>query len=163
MFSTRLLVVLAGAVVVLDQISKAMVRSMLPLHESVSVVPGLLDLTHVRNTGAAFGVLNAVEIPFKPVLMTAIALTALLAIGVFAVRTTSHEPMTQLGLALVFGGATGNLIDRVTIGSVIDFIDVYWRNWHFWAFNVADSAITVGACLLILEMTILNRHVSTTA
>ena len=147
-----MLVTLAAMVVALDQGTKAMVRATLSLHESVSVVPGLLDFTHVRNTGAAFGFLNAVDIPFKPVLMTAIALIALIAIGAFAVRTPSHEPMTQLGLALVFGGATGNLIDRVTAGHVIDFIDVYWGDWHFWAFNVADSAITVGASLLILEM-----------
>ncbi len=160
--STRLLATLAGTIVVLDQVSKAFVRAMLPLHESVSVVPRLLDFTHVRNTGAAFGFLNAVDIPFKPALMTAVALTALIAIGLFAVRTPSREKMTRLGLALVFGGATGNLIDRVAAGYVIDFIDVYWRDWHFWAFNIADSAITVGACLLILEMTVLNRHVSTT-
>ncbi len=160
--SRALLAGIAAIIIVLDQITKAIVRAMLPLHESVGIVPGFLDMTHVRNTGAAFGLLNVVDIPFKPVLMTAIALTALIAIGVFALRTTSHEPLARVGLALVFGGATGNLIDRVTAGYVIDFIDVYWRNWHFWAFNVADSAITVGACLLILDMTLLNRHVSTT-
>jgi len=161
--SLRLLAGLAATVVLLDQVTKAMVRATLPLHESITVVPGLLDFTHVRNTGAAFGFLNAVDIPFKPVLMTTIALTALVAIGVFAVRTPSHEPMTRLGLAFVFGGATGNLIDRVAAGYVVDFVDVYWGNWHFWAFNVADSAITIGAALLILEMAIFNRHVPTTA
>ena len=161
--TTRWLATLAAVIVILDQATKAMVRAMLPLHESVTIVPGLLDFTHVRNTGAAFGFLNAVDIPFKPVLMTLIALAALIAIGVFAVRSASHEPMTQLGLAFVFGGATGNLIDRVTAGYVVDFIDFYIGGWHFWAFNVADSAITVGASLLILEMAVLNRHVSSTA
>ena len=95
--------------------------------------------------------------------MTAIAGAALVAIGVFAVRTSPAEPLARIGLALVFGGATGNLIDRVTAGYVIDFVDVYWNNWHFWAFNVADSAITVGACLLILDMTVLNRYVPSSA
>ena len=161
--STRVLVALAAAVVALDQVTKALVQALLPLHESVSVVPRLLDFTHVRNTGVAFGLLNTVDIPFKPALMTAIALVALVAIGVFAVRTSPAEPLARLGLALVFGGATGNLIDRVTAGYVIDFVDVYWNGWHFWAFNVADSAITVGACLLILETTVLNRHVPTSA
>ena len=160
--SRALLVGLAASIIVLDQITKAMIRAMLPLHESVGIVPGLLDITHIRNTGAAFGLLNVMDIPFKAALMTAMALTALVAIGFFAMRTTSHEPLARVGLALVFGGATGNLIDRVTAGYVIDFVDVYWRGWHFWAFNVADSAITVGACLLILDMTLLNRHVSTT-
>ena len=161
--STRVLAALAATVVALDQGTKALVRAWLPLYESVSIVPQLLDFTHVRNTGAAFGLLNAVDIPFKPLLMTAIALAALVAIGVFAVRTSPTEPLARLGLALVFGGATGNLIDRVTAGYVVDFVDVYWRGWHFWAFNVADAAITVGACLLILDTAILNRHVPTSA
>ena len=153
----------AVTVVALDQVTKALVRALLPLHESVSIVPELLDFTHVRNTGAAFGLLNAMDVPFKPLLMTTIALAALLAIGVFAARTSPGEPLARLGLALVFGGATGNLIDRVTAGYVIDFVDVYWNDWHFWAFNVADSAITVGACLLILDTTIFNRHVPTSS
>ncbi len=161
--STRVLVAVAATVVALDQVTKALVRAWLPLYESVSIVPQLLDFTHVRNTGAAFGLLNAVDIPFKPLLMTTIALAALVAIGVFAVRTSPTEPLARLGLALVFGGATGNLIDRVTAGYVIDFVDVYWGGWHFWAFNVADAAITVGACLLILDTAILNRNVPTTA
>ncbi len=161
--STRVLAAVAATVVALDQVTKALVRAWLPLHESVSIVPQLLDFTHVRNTGAAFGLLNAVDIPFKPLLMTAIALAALVAIGVFAVRTSPTEPLARFGLALVFGGATGNLIDRVTAGYVVDFVDVYWSGWHFWAFNVADAAITVGACLLILDTVILNRHVPTSA
>ena len=160
---TPLLGALAAVVIVLDQATKALVRIRLPLHDSVEIVPGLLNLTHVRNTGAAFGFLNAVDIPMKPALMTAIALAALVAIGLFAVRTGTDEPLTRIGLALVCGGATGNLIDRVTAGHVVDFVDVHWMGWHFWTFNVADSAITIGACLLILEMAVLNRHVSTPA
>lgn len=161
--STRFLAAVAATVVALDQVTKALVQAWLPLYDSVSIVPQLLDFTHVRNTGAAFGLLNAVDIPFKPLLMTAVALAALVAIGIFAVRTSPTEPLARLGLALVFGGATGNLIDRVTAGYVIDFVDVYWSGWHFWAFNVADAAITVGACLLILDTAILNRHVPTSA
>lgn len=160
---TQLLGALAAVVVVLDQATKALVRIRLPLHDSVEILPGLLNFTHVRNTGAAFGFLNAVDIPMKPVLMTAIALAALVAIGLFAMRTGADEPLTRIGLALVCGGATGNLIDRVTAGHVVDFVDVHWMGWHFWTFNVADSAITIGACLLILEMAVLNRHVSTPA
>ena len=158
---TPLLGALAAVVILLDQVTKALVRMRLALHDSVEIVPGLLDFTHVRNTGAAFGFLNAVDIPMKPVLMSAVALAALVAIGLFALRTGADEPLTRIGLALVCGGATGNLIDRITAGYVVDFVDVHWMGWHFWTFNVADSAITVGACLLILEMSVLNRHVST--
>ena len=159
--SRALLGGLVAGIVVLDQASKAAVRAMLALHDSITLVPGFLNLVHVRNTGAAFGLLNSVDLPFKPMLMTAIAVAALVAIGVFAMRTTDNEPLAQLGLALVIGGAVGNVIDRMTAGYVIDFIDVYWASWHFWTFNVADSAITIGAALLILDMGFLNRHVST--
>ena len=151
-----------AAVVGLDQAAKALVRSALALHDSVVVIPGFLDFTHVRNTGAAFGLLNAVDLPFKPVILTGIALTALAAIGLFAARTASRDWPSRIGLAFVIGGAVGNLIDRITMGFVLDFIDVYWRGWHFWVFNVADAAITVGAALLILDMLVVHRHVSET-
>lgn len=160
--SRRALVGIALAVLALDQMSKELVRELLPLHGSVTLIPGLLSFTHVRNTGAAFGMLNAVDIPFKPAVMTAIALVALVAIAAYAWRTTSHEPASQIGLVLILTGAVGNLIDRISAGHVVDFVDVYWRTYHFWAFNVADSAITVGAALLILDMLVLGRHVSTT-
>ncbi len=158
--SGRLMVGLAVTVLVLDQATKGLVREYLPLHSSVSLIGSFLDLTHVRNTGAAFGFLNAVDIPFKPALMTAIALVALIAIAIYTSRVTSKEPLSRLGLALILGGAVGNLIDRVTVGYVIDFVDVYWGAWHFWAFNVADASITFGACALIIDMAFLNRHVS---
>lgn len=155
--------VIAVSILVLDQVSKGMVRAWLPLHSSVTVIPELLDFRYVRNTGAAFGLLNSTEIPFKAEIMTAIALFALAAIAFYANRVTSDEPLSKLGLAAVIGGAVGNLIDRVTSGYVVDFVDVYWGDWHFWAFNVADAAITVGACCLILDMVVLHRHVSETA
>ena len=153
---------LSATIGVLDQVTKAIVRATLPLHDSVPIIPGFLDITHVRNTGAAFGLLNAADIPFKPALMTMIALAALIAIGVYALRAATHQPFARVGLAFVVGGAVGNLIDRVSVGYVLDFVDVYWRDWHFWAFNVADAAISVGASLLILDMLLVNRHVSFT-
>jgi signal peptidase II len=161
--NSRLLGLLSGGIVILDQVAKAIVRASLQLHESVTIVPGFLNLTHVRNTGAAFGLLNSADIPLKPALMTGIALVALIAIGYYALQTTSREPFARLGLTLILGGAVGNLIDRITAGYVVDFVDVYAGDWHFWAFNVADSAITVGAGLLILDLAFLNRHVSETA
>jgi signal peptidase II len=150
-------------IVALDQLTKAIVRSMLPLHASVTVVPGFMDFTHVRNTGAAFGLLNAADFRFKTVLIGVIAVAALVGVGIYAASLARHEIMARVGLALIIGGAAGNLIDRVVIGSVVDFLDVYWRTHHFWAFNVADSAITVGAAVMILDMLGVGTHVSKTA
>ena len=160
--SRRLLIVLGVLTVVLDQGTKAAVRTLLPLYDSVAVIPGFLNFTYVQNTGAAFGLLNSADVPFKPAIMTVVALTALIAISTYAMKTSSQDPVGQIGLALVMGGAVGNLIDRVTTGYVVDFVDAYWGDWHFWAFNVADAAITVGACLLILDMLLVDRHVSET-
>jgi signal peptidase II len=149
------------AVLILDQGTKLLVRMEVALNDSIEVVPGFLNLVHVRNTGAAFGFLNTVDLGFKQLLMTGVALVALAAIGIFASRVGPRETATRAGLALILGGAVGNLIDRASAGYVIDFVDVYWRTYHFWAFNVADSAITVGACLLLLDMFVVTRDVST--
>lgn len=148
----RPLLFIAGPIVIADQVTKVLVRRALELHDSITVIPGFLDLTHVRNTGAAFGLLNNAEFAFKPMLMMAVALAALVAIGAYAVRLGSHERMARLGLALILGGAIGNLIDRVQHGYVLDFVDVYYGNLHFWAFNVADASITIGAILVLVEV-----------
>ena len=159
----RLEIWLPILIVVLDQLAKAIVRSRLPLQASVTVIPGLMDFTHVRNTGAAFGILNASDFPFKAALIGVIAVAALVGVGMYAASLARHELLARIGLALIIGGATGNLIDRVVVGSVVDFVDVYWRTHHFWAFNVADSAITVGAAVMILDMLGVGTHVSKTA
>jgi signal peptidase II len=145
-------------VVALDQVTKAIVRQILPLGESRSIIPDFLDLTHVHNTGAAFGLLNAVEFPYKPLVMIAIAALALVAIAAYATQLGFHEKMARFGLALILAGAFGNLIDRAAFGFVVDFVDVYWGMTHFWAFNVADSAITIGAILVLLDMIGLGRR-----
>ena len=152
-FPARNVLALASVViVVLDQVTKQMVRAGIALHDSVEVIPGLLNLVHVRNTGAAFGFLNLADIAYKRVLMTGLALIALAAVGWFASQVGPRAVLARVGLALIVGGAVGNLIDRALVGHVVDFVDVYWGSVHFWAFNVADSAITVGAGLLILDL-----------
>jgi signal peptidase II len=156
---TGLVIWLPIAVVVVDQITKALIRQMLPLHASVEVIPAFIDFTHVRNTGAAFGLMNAADFPFKTTIISGVAAVALITIGYYATRLAPQEALTRLGLALIIGGAAGNLIDRLALGSVVDFVDVYWGSWHFWAFNVADSAITVGVAAMILDM-LLRKHVS---
>lgn len=149
-------------ILAIDQLTKALVRQLLPEHTSVSVIPGFLDLTHVRNTGAAFGILNAADFPFKPVIIPLIATGALIAVGMYSASLAHHQRVARIGLALIIGGAAGNLIDRIVVGSVVDFVDVYWRTYHFWAFNVADSAITVGVSIMILDMIGTSAHVSKT-
>jgi signal peptidase II len=147
-----------AAVVVADQLSKAIVRLALPLNESRSIIPDFLDLTHVENTGAAFGLLNAAHFPYKPLVMITVAAVALVAIAAYATQLGFHERMARLGLALILGGAFGNLIDRAAYRHVVDFVDVYWGTTHFWAFNLADSAITIGAIMVLLDMIGLGRR-----
>ena len=157
----RVMAMIGVTILILDQLTKWLVRTQIALHDSIEIVPGFLNLVHVRNTGAAFGFLNDVDIGYKQFLMTTVALIALLAIGFYAWLVGSQERLARAGLALILGGAIGNLIDRASLGYVVDFVDAYWRSYHFWAFNVADSAITVGACLLILDMFVATKDVST--
>jgi signal peptidase II len=158
--SLRLFWWISLAVVGLDQAAKAMVRAELPLYGSQTVIPGLMDVVHVRNSGVAFGILNDMTHPLRTVLTTALALAALVGIASYARHVRREERMARFGLSLILGGAIGNLADRIRQGFVLDFVDVYWRNWHFWAFNVADAAITIGAVLIFLDLLRPKRHAS---
>ncbi len=145
-------------VIIIDQLTKLAVKRLLPLHESRSIIPSLLDFTHVQNTGAAFGLLNAADFPYKSAVMIVIAIVALVAISLYARQLGTHERLSRIGLALILGGALGNLMDRALSGYVVDFVDVYWGDAHFWAFNLADSAISIGAVLVLLDMLGLGRR-----
>jgi len=158
----RLEFVLPMLIVAVDQATKAMVRASVPVHDSVTIIPGFLDITHALNSGAAFGILNGADFPFKTVIIALIATAALIGVGMYAASLSHHQLVARIGLALIIGGAAGNLIDRVLAGWVVDFVDVYWRTYHFWAFNVADSAISVGVTMLILDMLTTGTHVSKT-
>ena len=149
---------IAVVIVVLDQVTKAIVRSQFELYEGVPVVPGFFNLTRVHNTGAAFGMLNNMDFPFKTAALAVIAAAALTGLAFFASTLPAVQWLSRLGIALIIGGAAGNLIDRISLGYVTDFVDLYWQGWHFWAFNVADAAITVGVALMVLEMLGLGRH-----
>ncbi len=142
-----------------DQVTKALVHASLGLYEQITVIPNLLNLVHVRNEGVAFGLLNSVNLPYKPVLTIALASLALGGIALYAKQLHPHERLARLGLACILGGAVGNLIDRVRLGYVLDFVDVYWGDWHFWAFNVADASITAGAILVFADLLLVKRHV----
>jgi signal peptidase II len=141
-----------AAIAALDQLTKFVVTRELPLFDTIPVIPGLLNLTHVRNSGVAFGFLNSADFAFKPAVMAVFALAALVGVGLYAAQLPQDHRWARAGLALIIGGAAGNLVDRARQGYVVDFVDAYWRGWHFWAFNVADAAITVGVAVLILDL-----------
>lgn len=145
--------------IIADQVTKAIVGNMLGLYESRTVIPGLVDLVHVRNEGVAFGLLNSTNLPYKAVWTTALAGAALVGIALYARQLQTREWVARLGLACILGGAIGNLIDRMRQGYVLDFVDVYWNSWHFWAFNVADASITVGAILVFIDLLLVKPHV----
>lgn len=156
--SSRALLALVAVLVVLDQAAKAAIRTSLNLYESMTVVPGFVDLTRVHNAGAAFGMLNSVNFQFKALALALVAAAALVGVAAYAVTLPAGQRLARLGLTCIVAGAAGNLIDRVTTGYVVDFVDVYWRGWHFWAFNVADAAITIGVALMILDLLGLGRQ-----
>jgi signal peptidase II len=149
---------LAAVIVVLDQATKALVRSRFELFDGTTVIPGLFNLTRVHNTGAAFGMLNGIDFPFKTAVLSVVAAAALGGLSVFAATLPAAQWLSRWGLGLIIGGAAGNLIDRLAFGYVTDFVDLHWQGWHFWAFNVADAAITVGVALMILDMLPIGRH-----
>ena len=156
----RFELILVLGIVVSDQITKALVRNALELHESMTVIPDLLSLTRVHNTGAAFGMFNSMEFPGKTLVLTIVAAIALGGVAWYAASVPMTDRLARAGVASILGGAIGNLIDRTTAGYVLDFVDAYWNGWHFWAFNVADAAISIGVVLMILDLLGLGRRAS---
>lgn len=143
---------LIGSIVVLDQLTKALVVRQIELHDYVPLVDGLLSLSHVRNHGAAFGLLADWNLPYQSVLLSVLSLAALGAIAFYFARLPAAARLPRAALALVLGGAVGNVIDRLRLGYVVDFVHVYWREHQWPDFNVADSAITVGVALLVIDI-----------
>jgi len=146
----RILAIISFVILALDQATKLYVDANFRLHESIPVIRGVFNLTYVRNKGAAFGIFadSAVRIPF----FITVSIVAMLGILWYIRRIRSDQRLAVFSLSLVFAGAVGNLIDRIRLGEVIDFLDVYWQSHHWPAFNVADSAISVGVVLLFIDM-----------
>ncbi len=136
-------------VVVFDQATKAIIVGSLKLHEVRTVIPGYFDIVHFRNTGAAFGFLGGNFSTLKHYFFTSVSVIALLAILFYLLRLKEQKTTEVIGLGLIFAGATGNLVDRLRFGRVVDFLYFHWHQYYWPAFNVADSAITVGAILLL--------------
>ena len=136
----------------LDQLSKAVVSSALKLHEVRPIIHGLLNLTHIHNTGAAFGLLAGQASLMRTLIFLAVLVLALAVVLWMVFRLPQGQKVELVALSLIFGGALGNIVDRIRLGRVIDFIDVYYRAYHWPAFNVADSAITIGVILLLCRL-----------
>ncbi|MEN6465565.1 MAG: signal peptidase II [Syntrophaceae bacterium] len=142
----------AAVLIALDQLTKALVASNLQLHDSVPLINGFLNLVHVRNPGAAFGFLAKAPDWFRSVFFITVTIGAILLILYYLKQTAAADQNQVVALSFIFAGAVGNLIDRVRFGEVIDFIDVYVSSHHWPAFNVADSAISAGAVLLVISL-----------
>jgi signal peptidase II len=153
-----LFVGLAGGVLVLDQATKALVSAALRLHESRPIIPGFLSLTLVHNSGAAFGILAGERSPLRTGLFLVVSIVAMGVVLWLLWRLRPGQKVEALALSLIFGGAVGNVIDRIRFGKVIDFVDVFYRSYHWPAFNVADAAISVGVFLLFWCLVIRKDH-----
>ncbi len=140
-----------AAVVVLDQWTKWWIRGTVRLHESIEVIPSFFNVIHVRNPGGAFSLLAGTSEAFRVPFFLIMAGLAVAALIYFLREIGEHQKVLLFAVAGVLGGAVGNLIDRVTIGAVTDFLDVYWGDYHWPAFNVADSFITVGVIVLLAQ------------
>ena len=142
---------LVFAVVAVDQLTKAWVTSSLGLGQSLPLISGLMHFTLVRNTGMAFGLLSGADVPFKAVLVSLLSVAAMGAVTYYALKSPQDENLTRIGLTFILGGALGNIIDRIRLGYVVDFVDVFYRDTHWPAFNAADTCICIGVGLLLLD------------
>ena len=143
---------MAALVVILDRFAKWLVVSNIPLHDSIRIVPGFFSLTHVENRGAAFGLFAESPSEWKVAVLVLFSLVALVIVSAMLWKNSHAITSTGVGLALILGGALGNLWDRLLSGQVVDFVELYVGSYHWPAFNVADSAIVVGAVLLVAEI-----------
>jgi len=154
-----LLALLSGTIIVIDQATKLSIVEAMHLNESIPVVPNLFSLTYIRNPGAAFGLLAGSSDAFRMVFFGVTSLFALALLGTILYRLPEKDWVGQLSIAGILGGAIGNLIDRLRYGEVIDFLDVYVDSYHWPAFNVADSAISVGVVFLIIHFAFEKKDV----
>jgi signal peptidase II len=142
----------------LDQATKASIMHTMRLHESVPIIPNFFSLTYIRNPGAAFGILATSSTGFRLLFFAFTSLFALVLLGTIFFRLQHDDWMGQISIAGILGGAVGNLLDRVRLGEVIDFLDFYVNGYHWPAFNVADAAISVGVFFLILRFALEKKQ-----
>lgn len=139
----------------LDQLSKVLVQSNMVVGESRTVIKGLFNITYVFNPGAAFGIFNSQPEMFRKIFFIGITVVAC-ALIIYLIYKDYNYRLRTISYVMILAGAVGNFIDRVRMGMVVDFLDVYWKNWHWYTFNIADCCITFAVGLLLWEM-FLNR------
>ena len=153
-----LLFLISGLIIGLDQITKYFICKFLPLYSQIEVIGGFFNIVHVRNSGVAFGLFKRFGSEYRLISMLVIFLIVIFLIFFLVSQLKRGFTLQAFSLSLILGGAVGNLIDRVLIGEVIDFIDVHWAEVYHWpAFNVADSAITVGIIFIVFDELFLSR------
>ena len=145
-----LLVGVSLVLIALDQITKMFVVHTMRLHESISIIEGFFSLTYIRNPGAAFGIFATTNSAFRLIFFVGTSIFALGLLGTIFYRLHPDDVWGQLTVSSIFGGAIGNLIDRLRYGEVIDFLDFHISGYHWPAFNVADSAISIGVASLLI-------------
>jgi signal peptidase II len=153
----RLLVIVA-VVVALDQLTKWIIMSRLPLYETVPVINGFFNITHLENPGGAFGIFAQAGPGVRHFFFLGVTIFAMGLIYCFYRSAPTAHPSLSFALALIFGGAAGNLLDRVRLGEVVDFLDFYVKGWHWPAFNIADSAISIGITICAYHFIIKGDH-----
>ena len=156
--SRALCAAIAVVVFVSDQVTKAMVEKSIPEHSVIPIFPRFFNLIHTKNAGAAFGLFSESPAPWKTVMLIVVSAGLLLTVAALAWKSRRLDWQASVGMALILGGALSNLFDRIRIGRVVDFLDVYYGTYHWPTFNVADSAIVVGAGFLILQVIFSEEH-----
>jgi len=141
-----------------DQGTKLLIKDNIMLHSKKVVVDGFINLTHVQNTGAAFGMFRDLNPVIRNPFFYGVSLLAFVILFYLFTKTSDEDWRLRGTLSLIMGGAIGNITDRIIFGSVTDFIDVYYKQYHWPSFNVADSCITVGVILLFIEMILLDKE-----
>jgi signal peptidase II len=150
------LILISGTVILLDQMVKAIVAETIPLYRFITVIPGFFNLVHTQNPGGAFGILAHQSQGIRTVVFIIFSFFAVGIILLFYKKASVSYPILSWGFALIFGGALGNLIDRIRVGTVTDFLDFYIGDFHWPAFNVADSAISIGVAIFLYHL-LLNK------
>ncbi len=146
------LIVVAGIIILLDQVTKLIVLDKMPLFHNIPVISGFFNLTHIHNPGGAFGFLSTQTSNIQRLLFLFVSSLAIGLIFYFYKKTPREQIWLSTGFALVLGGAIGNLIDRIRLGKVVDFLDFYIGDWHWPAFNVADSAVSIGMLIFLFHI-----------
>jgi signal peptidase II len=151
-------IVLILLILGLDRWTKWLIHTRLLLNQTILIVDGFFNITYVRNTGVAFGILDAVSLPMKSTVLAILTSAAIAGVFIYSWRTPISQRLLHVSLSLILAGALGNLYDRLHYGFVIDFIDLYFRDFRWPSFNVADSAITLGVGLLALQLFHKDTH-----